>query len=53
VNSDVLAIKISPDMVSTVNNKQVPIASFPLEYPMPAARLIIIFQFMVRGGDIE
>jgi len=41
-----------PDMVNTVNKKQVSIASFFIGVPMLATRFINIFQFMTRGGVI-
>jgi hypothetical protein len=49
---ELLPDKYSPDMVNTVNKKQVFIASFFIGGPMPATRFIIIFQFMTRGGGI-
>jgi hypothetical protein len=42
----------TPDMVNTVNKKQVSIASFFIGVPMLATRFINIFQFMTRGGVI-
>jgi hypothetical protein len=39
-------------MVTMVNNKQESIASFFIEASMLATRIIIIFQFMTRGGVI-
>jgi len=45
-------LRIPPDMVNTVNKKQVSIASFFIGVPMLATRFINIFQFMTRGGVI-
>lgn len=47
-----LKVHIPPDMVNTVNKKQVSIASFFIGLPMLATRFINIFQFMTRGGVI-